>query len=207
MIRSLPLLTVALLTACNPPAADRYVARVGVEEREAPALPITSPDTDGAVWVPSASGADRLIYGKPGEPALFSLECATADGVPVIEYTRFALADARAKAILALIGNGHVARLKIDAEREEGGWLWRGREAADSRNFEGFTGARAIEATVPGAGSVMLNPGPQLRELVQRCRAQARPADPASAPAEVDEGQTAPADTRDTAAPPPRHAG
>ncbi|WP_375290264.1 hypothetical protein [Qipengyuania sp.] len=163
------------LVACNPPAADRYVARVGMGERSAPSTPIDSPDTEGAVWVPSAQGANRLIYGKPGSPALFSLECALEKGVPNIIYTRFAEADPRAQAILALIGNGYVSRLKIDATREDGSWLWRGSEPALSRNFEGLTGARQVEATVPGAGSVILNASRLPGELIDRCRAQVPP--------------------------------
>ena len=174
------------LAACNPPAADRYVARVGVGERAAPSAPIESPDTKGAVWVRSAKNAQRLIYGKPGEAALFALECSDKAGVPTIVYTRFTEADARAKAILALIGNGYVTRLKVDAAREDGEWLWRGSEPALSQNFEGLTGARQVEATIPGAGSVIFNPSPLPGELIDRCRSQVPPRTRASEPAEAD---------------------
>lgn len=202
-MRYAALLPLMLLAACNPPAADDYVARVGVGEREAPSPPILTPDTTGAVWAPSPANPLRLVYGKPGQRVLFALECVQGPREPRLEYTRFAAADPRAKAILALIGNGHVSRLMIDAEQEGGRWLWKGSEPATSPHFEGLTGGRQIEATVPGAGSLILNPSQAPGELIDRCRALAPPAVPASAPAVVaPPGPTLP-DTTNRAAPPP----
>lgn len=207
MFRSAALFLPILLAACNPPAAEDYVARVGAAGRDAPSPPIASPDTAGAVWAPSPANPQRLLYGKPGERVLFALECAEEAGTPVLIYARQQAADPHAKAVLALIGNGHVARLKIDAVQENPGadarWLWRGRAPAARAEFEGLTGARAVEATVPGAGSLVLNPNPLVGELIARCRAQARPAAPASAPAATAPEPQNPADTTDRAAPPP----
>lgn len=217
MIRLAAMAPLVMLAACNPPAADDYVARIGVTDREAPSAPLASPDTQGAVWAPDPANPMRLVYGKPGRAVLFALRCDagqnntgqgnTGQSEPRLTYTRHAPADPHAKAVLALIGNGHVARLKIDAVREGSGararWLWRGSEAAISPAFESLTGGRAVEATVPGAGSVMLNASPLTAELVDRCRAQALPASPASAPAAIDAGRTRAADTTGTAAPPP----
>ena len=200
-MRAMALLPLAMLAACNPPAADHYVARVGVSEREAPSPPIDTPDTTGAGWAPTS--ANRLLYGKPGQPSLFALECAVDNGAPRITYTRFAKADARAKAVLALIGNGHVARLKIDAKRKGDAWFWQGSEAAWSADFEGFTGGRQVEATVPGAGSLILNPSPLPGELLNRCRSLAPPASQASTPAEAGAAPPTQPDTTDTGAPPP----
>lgn len=202
-MRAICLLPLALLAACNPPAADRYVARVGVEERAAPLPPIGSPDTEGAIWAPSAANPMRLVYGKPGERPLFALACGGKTGAPALTYTRFAMADARAKGILALIGNGHVARLKIDATRTGQSWLWQGTAPAADEAFEALTGARHVEATVPGAGSLILNPSPLPGELILRCRALAPPAAPESAPAEAGVLPLPPPGTTDTAALPP----
>lgn len=205
-MRAWALAPTALLAACNPPAAEDYVARVGMAERAAPSAPIASPDTKGAIWAPSPGNPQRLVYGKPGERVLFALECLDQESGPVLRYTRFAPADAHAKAILALIGNGHVSRLKIDAVPAGNGWLWQGSEPAASAAFEGLTGARQVEATVPGAGSLSLNPSPLPGELILRCRAQARPAAPASAPGEAGAApEPSPPDTTDRAAPPPPH--
>lgn len=205
-MRGAALLPLALLAACNPPAADDYVARVGVTERRAPLPPILTPDTKGAVWAPSPANPLRLLYGKPGERVLFALACVQGPRQPLLEYTRFAAADPYAKAILALIGNGHVSRLKIDAVRDGSRWRWQGREPATSLNFESLTGGRQVEATVPGAGSLILNPSQAPGDLIDRCRALAPPATPASAPAVIaPPGPTRP-DTTGIAAPPPRPA-
>ena len=203
-MRSAVLWPLLALTACSPPAADDYVARIGVGGRDAPSAPIASPDTRGAVWATSQTNPQRLVYGKPGERVLFALECVDGNAGPALTYTRFTAADAHAKAILALIGNGHVARLKIDATRAGAAWLWQGGEPALSSNFEGLTGGRKVEATVPGAGSLTLNPSPLPGELILRCRALAPPAAPASAPAATGAAAlSSPPDTTDTTAPPP----
>jgi hypothetical protein len=202
-MRSAALLPLVLLVACKPPAADDYVARVGVAERAAPLPPIVTPDTAGAGWAPSSANPRRLVYGKPGQRVLFALECNGSAANPRITYTRFADADPHAKAILALVGNGHVSRLKIDATRQGNRWLWRGSEPAASLNFEGLTGARQVEATVPGAGSLILNPSPLPGDLILQCRALIPPATPMSAPAAVAAPGLPPPDTTDTAVPPP----
>ena len=51
MRRFLPFLPLLALAACKPPASDDYVARIPIDEREAPADPIQSPDTEDAAWV------------------------------------------------------------------------------------------------------------------------------------------------------------
>lgn len=211
-MRFVLLLPLALLSACNPPAADDYVARVGVSGRDAPLPPIDTPDTRGATWAASPADPERLLYGKPGEKVLFALECGGKPVEGVLTYTRYAAADPHAAAILALIGNGHVSRLKIDAVRDGNRWLWQGSEPAASRSFEGLTGGRQVEATVPGAGSLILNPSPLPGALILKCRGQVPPAGPASAPAAaggavVTTPAPAPApDTTDTGARPPRPA-
>lgn len=184
MVRALALAPLILIAGCKPPASDEYLARSAVsDERVAPAEPIQSPDTQGAAWAPSpASG--RLLYGQPGSPPLLSLACE--DGQLV--YTRYVAADAQAKAVLALIGNGHVERLWIDAEQDggdgEGPWLWRGRVPADDPRLDVLTGRNRVEATVPGAGSVMLNASNAPGEFITRCAARlAPPPDPQEDPA------------------------
>ncbi len=169
MVRTLAFSTLMLLAACKPPASDEYLGRNAVsDERQAAAEPVDSPDTEGATWAPS-EGSGRLLYGQPGEPPLFSLACEEG----TLVYTRYERADANAKAVLALIGNGHVERLWIDAERQgpegKGAWLWRGRISADDPKLEVLTGLRQVEATVPGAGSVKLNPSRLPGEFIARC--------------------------------------
>lgn len=179
--RKAVLLALLMLAGCKPPAADHYVERIAIAERQAPSPPIASPDSTGAVWAPSAQNPGRLLYGKPGNPPLFALECRVSRGTAALVYTRYALADRDAQAILALIGNGHVERFKIDAARDGSAWLWRG--SADPRDdrLDVLTGSHRVEATVPGAGSLILNASPLPGELIRQCRARSpQPATPAT---------------------------
>ncbi len=180
-MRSLVIGASLCLAACNPPPAEDYAQRVDLKTRDAPSAPIDSPDTQDAVWVPS--GEQRIVYGLPGSPPLMALACVIGDrGEARIAYTRFAEADDDAKAILALIGNGHVARLFVDAEEDGERWIWRGSVPAGSTDLETLTGPRRIEATVPGAGSVILNPSALPGELITACRGPGLP-DPEESPA------------------------
>lgn len=164
-------LPVFLLASCKPPAADDYVARVGLEQRSGPSVPLLSPDTEEAQWVESREPG-RIIYGNPGEPPLLALACVEGPGGAQIGFERIVDADPDAKAILALIGNSHVTRLFVDAVKTSNTWRWRGAIIADDPALEVLTGPRQVEATVPGAGSVVLNPSSLPRELINRCRAQ-----------------------------------
>ena len=202
-MRLAALLPLVLLACCNPPAANRYVARVGVMEREAPSPPIASPDTTGALWAASPARPQRLLYGKPGQRPLFALECTGTAASPSLTFTRFVPADAHAKAILALIGNGHVSRLKVDAARSGQVWLWRGSAAATNPDFESLTGGRQVEATIPGGGSLIFNASRLPGELISRCRSRAPPASPGSTPAATGAALPGQPDTTGIAEPPP----
>ena len=173
-MRSLSLiLPLFALAACKPPAADDYVERTRIGGNSAGASePIDSPNVEGAIWAPAQAG-ERLLYGKPGERPLFAIECVAGGEEPMLAYTRFAKADPHAKAILALIGNSHVTRLKIDAARVGEAWRWEGSTPASDPRWDVLTGTREVEATVPGAGSVILNPSALTGELVEECRALA----------------------------------
>ncbi|MDN3644833.1 hypothetical protein QWY75_01285 [Pontixanthobacter aestiaquae] len=160
------------ITACKPPATDDYVERVTLSEADGLAsMPIDSPDTEDAVWVES-DRAGRILYGEPGGTPLMALACTEEAGKRFVHITRFAKADPDAQALIALIGNGHTARLPIDAAWNGRVWLWEGNYPASSLDLNVFTGPRRIEATVPGAGSVILNPSPRPAQLVEACRRQ-----------------------------------
>ncbi|MBM0170210.1 hypothetical protein [Altererythrobacter sp. C41] len=166
------------LAACKPPAAEDYVARVELDEaRMYASEPIPSPDTEGALWAES-DRPGRILYGKPGEAPLMALACEEGDDGQRIHVTRFAAADPEAKGILALIGNGHVTRLHVDATWNGRAWLWEGYAAADDPDLDVLTGRRRVEATVPGAGSVELNPSERPRHLIETCRGERSPDEP-----------------------------
>ena len=180
MARILAALAVCSIAACKPSASADYAVTEDAEPaRTAPSMPIASPDTAKSAWARSADGA-RLLYGDSGAAPYFSLGCENG----TLVFTRHAGADPGAKAMLALIGNGHVERLFVDAERQGAGWLWRGRLPADDPRLDVLTGGRRVEATVPGAGSLILNPSSAPGAFITACAsasapAPSRPANPA----------------------------
>lgn len=173
VLRALPLAAVLLLAGCKPPPTDANIAGGEPTALEGPSEPIDSPNTEGAIWAQSRT-AGRLIYGIPGEPSLLAVACIQGEGAPAaIRLTRYAEADAEAQAFVALIGNGHVARIPINATESDGAWLWETTAPADSPDWEVLTGRRDVAVTIPGAGRLVLNPSPLPGELIDTCRANA----------------------------------
>ncbi|MGB7408850.1 MAG: hypothetical protein WA908_10120 [Pontixanthobacter sp.] len=157
-----------LLSSCKPPATDDMLDRGGRQGvRETPMTPIASPDTAGAIWARSADG-ERLLYGTPGERPTLALLCD--DDGHALGIDRYVATDPQAKALMALIGNGHIARLPIDAAQAGDIWFWRGRYAIDDPDLDVLRGRREVELTIPGAGSVILNPSAAPAEFIDRCR-------------------------------------
>ena len=163
-----------LLSACQPPAADNYAERgEPVEKVPQASDPLPSPNTDGAVWA-MVPGQDKLLYGKPGKPPLFAIACVETAEDSAIRFTRYSPADEGAKAFMALIGNGHVGRFKVDATPVGVASLWQGETPIDDDRLEVLTGRNAVEATIPGAGSMKLNASGLPGQLIEACRAEAR---------------------------------
>lgn len=172
VLRALPFAAVLVLAGCKPPPTDADIAGGEPAALEGPSEPIMSPETEGAIWAQSRTPG-RLIYGIPGEPSLLAIACVLGDGAPAIRLTRYAEADTEAQAFVALIGNGHVARIPIDATESDGAWLWETTAPADSPDWEVLTGRRDVAVTIPGAGRLVLNPSPLPGELIETCRANA----------------------------------
>ncbi len=172
------------LAGCKPPATDDYVERVNlVESRGGPSEPQPSPDATGALWTVTAVPT-RILYGISGEAPLMALTCEVADaGGPGIRITRYAPADPKAKALFALVGNGHIARLPVDAVWNGRAWLWEGKIHADDPRLDVLTGTRAVAATLPGAGKLELNPSAVPGQLIDACRLPREPAQATEPPA------------------------
>ena len=178
------LVLAAPLSGCKPPPSDAAVARVSLlSGARGPSEPLASPDTTRALWAPSApakGGALRLVYGVPGQPVLLAVECVDpASPDARLRITRHAPADAGAGALLALVGNGAIGRIAVDAASDGGRRLWRGEAPAAHPAWEALNGVREATATVPGAGLVRLNASPLPMELITACRGPGLPADPA----------------------------
>ncbi|MBA4163886.1 MAG: hypothetical protein C0510_04530 [Erythrobacter sp.] len=170
MQRVIICLALATLAACKPPAADEAMARTMVTHALiGPSAPLASPASEGAVW--SASKVPgRILYGRPGTTPLLALECEGTGKEALVRISRIAPADEGAGAMLALIGNGHRARIAVDAVRDGQQRLWEGAVAALDPALEVLTGRREVTATIPGAGEVLINPGLAAREFIHRCR-------------------------------------
>ena len=171
------LLCCALLAACSPPATDQYAARDReVAQTDTVLPPIASPDTTNAVWAPTqgdAEAPERVVFGEPGTPPLFALACSENEDGPVIRLTRFNTVEDGAQALIAVIGNGHIARWKVDATPRGSRNVWEGDVPLEDEDLEMFAGPRRIEATVPGGGSLELPADPLPARLIARCIANA----------------------------------
>ena len=174
MTRALLLSGLALagtLTGCKPPPTDAAVAPAMLTPSAAgPSTPLPSPDITGAVWA-TAGQPLRLVYGVPAQPVVLALECRGAGSPDAsITITRHAPADSGAGALLAVIGNGAIGRIEVDATTIGQRILWQGERPAADKAWEPLAGPREITVTVPGAGLVRINPGEQAWELLTECR-------------------------------------
>ncbi len=168
------LLTAAMLctalAGCKPPPTDEAAVRAMPETSvTGPSLPIQSPETQDALWVPSQI-RDRIIYGQPGNAPMMALACERFNGSAIVRLTRYAAADEGAGAFVALIGNGHVARLPVDATAHREGFVWEGIVAADNADLDVLTGRKVVAATLPGAGKLTLNPSSLPGFIIEKCR-------------------------------------
>jgi hypothetical protein len=174
-VKRLSVLVLVALAACRPPASDRYVQRIELgADTDRPRVEAVSPDVEGAIWA-SSGGPERIVFGKPGAPPYLALACTGAGQNRVIEVTRFAETDPHAKGMMALIGNGHVERLKIDAKYNGRGWLWQGRYLPADSRLDALTGVRKLELTIPGAGTLKLEGDPRPGEVIELCRRLSAP--------------------------------
>ena len=160
------------MTACKPPPTD---ADMGREMPAAAATyasePLPSPDTEGAVWAQSPSDPNRIIFGVPGSPALLALTCVKDSAPRRLRIARLSPADEGAGALLAMVGNGHLGRVPVDATSRRGRCGWRGEKVASDRDWEPLAGPRSLTVTVPGAGMVTIEENEMAMELVADCRA------------------------------------
>lgn len=135
--------------------------------------------------MPTAS-PDRILYGLPGGQPFFALACEQNGPQARLVITRFAQAPPRGKAILAVDGNGYIGRWHADAVEQDDGWVWRTEVAPAEYKVNALKGLRSIEATIPGAGTVIINQNDLPRALIARCETfnQARaPSGPPPVPA------------------------
>jgi hypothetical protein len=130
------------------------------------------PDSTGARWTIAADGRG-IDYGKPAAAPLLSLTCQISkdSAPPPLTVIRYARSEPGAKALFAVLGNGIVSRLKVDAALEDKeGWRWEGRYPASAPELDVFTGQRDIDATLPGGGELHIAGSGLPREFIEWCR-------------------------------------
>ena len=167
-VRIAILSAVCALASCKPPPTDEDILRALPEGSPVFASdPLPSPDIEGAVWAPSATKG-RILYGKAGEPPLVALACL--EGTSVLRLTRMSPADEGAQALAAIIGNGHIGRIEVDATKVNDQIVWQGDLDANSLKWEPLAGPRELTLTVPGAGLVKLNASGMPGNVIDNCR-------------------------------------
>ena len=166
-------ISVAALSACKPPPTDADMGRDVPEEAPKYASePLPSPETEGAIWARSQRNPNRIIFGVPGSPALLALTCVEDSAPPRLRIARFSPADEGAGALLAMVGNGHIGRISVDAVERRGALIWRGEKLAADTDWEPLAGPRSLTVTVPGAGMITIEENEVAMQFLEACRSR-----------------------------------
>ncbi|MGV3555930.1 MAG: hypothetical protein ACO1OD_11815 [Croceibacterium sp.] len=162
--------TMLALAACDRTEAPVDPQRVSLEEaRGGVREPLASPDTENARWTVAPNG-QAVAFGNLGERPFLSLACRVKDDPPTMRVIRHVEARPGEKALFPVLGNGTISRFKADAALEDDEWRWQAVVPADDPLLEVFTGAREIEATLPGAGSLIIAGSRVPGEFISWCR-------------------------------------
>jgi hypothetical protein len=141
--------------------------------RHVPAEPLLSPDTKGAGWSVSSDG-QAIDFGLPGGKPMFTLACDLRSTPAQLRMVRHVTARPGEKALFPVIGNGMISRFKVDATLAGEEWRWEGALPASDPLLDVFTGPNALEATLPGGGSLQIAGSRIPGEFVTWCRAGGR---------------------------------
>lgn len=149
-------LSTVCLTACHREQAPVEAQRISLDQVPSQGeQPLPSPDTEGASWTVSSTG-QTIDFGKPGGKPFVSLACSVKAGQPWITVIRHAPARPGEKALFPVIGNRIISRFKVDAALADSEWRWQGALPADDPLLEVFEGPGALQATLPGGGTVKI---------------------------------------------------
>jgi hypothetical protein len=174
--RVAPLLLI-LLAACQREEAP--VQRISLDAaRGGPETPISAPDTKDAVWKVSADG-QSIDFGAPTGKPYLTIECRQRAVPPMLRLIRHVASRPGESALFPVLGRGN-SRFKLDAALEGGEWRWQGDLPASDELWDVFVTGGRLEATLPGGGSLKLDPSNIPGEFVTWCRSAGRTAVPAS---------------------------
>lgn len=161
----------ALGDALGGAAAGAYPARlplanISLPMEEAPLQPLD------AAWRSDGAG---VHFGVTGQPDLLGIACTHgADGTAALRLTRTTRAQDGAKALFALIGNGRITRLPMDAVRAGEPGEWQTTIPAADERLDVLKGGNRIEGTLPGGGTLLMPASSEPGRLLDECRASDR---------------------------------
>ena len=173
--RFLPLTALVLtLSACSRGGGDGQADGASVRlaiPSDNPPLEAPPAQPEGTVWARGAGG--EALFGVPGAPALLTIACIEDPALgPRLRFARFTRAPAGAKALFALEGNRHVARVPLDVVTPGDPGEWRGDYDPALETALALKGPLEIKATLPGGGTLVLAPSPLPGEVLDSCRAR-----------------------------------
>jgi hypothetical protein len=165
------LLLLLFLSACGPSEAEAPRSqRISLDEaRGQPAEPMASPDTKNASWQVNPDG-QAISYGDEGAKPFLTLACRARANPPAVRIIRHAPARPGEKALFPVLAGGNY-RFNLDAALEGGEWRWQGDLPASDPLMDAFTSRGPIEATLPGAGTLLIGASRIPGEFVEWCRA------------------------------------
>ena len=171
-VKAAPFILLLFLSACDrQQPAPVQPQRIALDEVRTQAQePLPSPDTDDAGWHVTPDG-QAIGFGNEGAAPFLTLACRITDNPPQLSIVRHAPARPGQKALFPVLGNGTIARFKVDAVLADNEWRWEGAVPADDPLLEVFTGPRDIEATLPGAGTLLIEGSRIPGEFINWCRA------------------------------------
>ena len=159
------------LVACDR-QAPRPEATFNEDQSVAELALNPKPDSADARWGVGTDGKG-IHFGKPAATPLLSLTCQPGkdNAAPQLTVIRHARSEPGAKALFAVLGNGIVSRLKVDAAlADKEGWRWEGHYPASAPELDVFTGPRDVDATLPGGGELHIGGSGLPREFIEWCR-------------------------------------
>jgi len=164
----------AMLSACGQDEAPVQVQRFELDDaRHVAEAPQGSPDTADATWTVGKNG-QTINFGKTGAAPLMTLACNLKAEPAQLVVIRHASTRPGLKAMFPILAGGKVSRFPVDATLVDNEWRWQGSLPASDPLNDVFSTAAEIEATLPGAGSLLIGPSRIPGEFVDWCRAGGR---------------------------------
>jgi hypothetical protein len=163
-------LAIASTAACHREQAPVQSQRIALDQVPSQGeQPLSSPDTEGARWMPSADG-QAIDFGRPGQRPFLTLACHVRSEPPQVTIIRHAPARPGEKALFPVMSNTTISRFKVDAALRDNEWRWEATLPADDPQLEVFEESRALEATLPGGGTLKIAASGVPGEFVGWCR-------------------------------------